>query len=391
VFPKHITVLSPTRFSFDNNNKITTFREKNQTNVFRMSSIKKWWSTRKKAKEAAKAKEEAAKKNNKKVNQSKKEEKQKDPEEQDDLEEDENKYNEIENLKTKIEVMKIHGRTQDQFDIDASELDHYACAKEKFGSYWLGKYLGTMGEFQKFEVVNLKMDTIDDSKIFLISEILPDESAMHAATVASEKGISPTLFEQLICGDRYFMLMSKMSGPSLKNTYPYNVEDIKQCLSLYYDLILFDNIDQNALLVENFLMGINRQTGNKYWKMIDYLSAGEAVELDDTKRAEFTGNTKEEEQFLVLYTKIENFLFETLGGTWLADNNLKRKMIAFTTLYYGIKRFYSENFNITILSGKSVIPKYVLDKYFTEELKSQLFEKYSYFRHFLNNAYEEVL
>lgn len=96
------------------------------------------------------------------------------------------------------------------------------------------------------------------------------------AQYAASLGIGPPISSVSICQGHYYIVMKKLSGPSLEELYPFDSSYIDRALDLYYKLL------QNGVIQNDFHAG-NLILDGKRLYLIDYGDASFLSEKPDFK------------------------------------------------------------------------------------------------------------
>lgn len=120
------------------------------------------------------------------------------------------------------------------------------------------------------------------------------------ATAAGELGIGPKVFESGTCGDNSLVVLQRLSGPTLLETYPFEPERIQQALLLYHRLLTQTGIAQHDLTADNLIFDQDRLY------LIDY---GRSIKLNRLDHAEAEKEMRHMANALVL--DIEDAVWES--------------------------------------------------------------------------------
>ncbi len=208
----------------------------------------------------------------------------------------------------------------------------FLCALEKLKPYVPKKYLnrGYMGSIYEACKVGNSWSADDCNYVIKVTQMYKTRDEIKYTELAAEHGIGPKVFGSVSCKNNdemfEFIVMEKLSGPSLEAAYPYKREDVHSALKLYWDFYQKANIFQNDPKAENFMFTI--RDGIQKLVMIDY---GIATPGDKTPYEHMR--------------KIAIFLFRSLvGPRWYKDKDLIQKAEVWKNVANGVKDFFDDHF-----------------------------------------------
>ncbi|CAH6418457.1 Hypothetical protein POVN_LOCUS179 [uncultured virus] len=146
------------------------------------------------------------------------------------------------------------------------------CTKELLDGWVPGRILGN----NVYELT--KVGKPADRVLKVVTDV-HTASMMEAkvATTAGNLGIGPAVYGGVLCGTTYYMVMQRLSGPTL-NERILTVEDVTQVLALYYRLMTEARIMHLDLHRDNIMLDGKRLYIIDYG-IVDELSEEEAADV----------------------------------------------------------------------------------------------------------------
>lgn len=89
-------------------------------------------------------------------------------------------------------------------------------------------------------------------------------SEIDMILIASGSGVAPPIYRTTKCPSgesktvNEYMIMKKLTGPTLKYKYPYTASDVQHSLDLYYKLLIETHVDQNDFHADNLMYDHHR-------------------------------------------------------------------------------------------------------------------------------------
>ncbi|CAH6418297.1 Hypothetical protein POVN_LOCUS70 [uncultured virus] len=145
-------------------------------------------------------------------------------------------------------------------DEEVPTADQMACAEPLLEGY---KPIASLGAGVFGDVYALQKETKAGplaDRVLKISSVYsetlenqPDWPEGKMGEVAGKLGIGPVVYAHTICEETAYIVMQRLSGPTLDKAYPYKPEWIKAALTLYYNLAIQAGISQADLKASNLI------------------------------------------------------------------------------------------------------------------------------------------
>ncbi len=220
-----------------------------------------------------------------------------------------------------------------------------SCVVKEIAPWYPSRILGAGGQGVVFEVCKKHNECVAvvkiSQKLLPKSQSEPQSNEGFIASKAGKLGIGPIIYQWGRCKNKTkqnvvtdFIVMEKLSGPTLEASYPYKSEDIIAALNLYYNLLVNHNILHRDFKASNLMFNENRLY------LIDY---GVAVKFDISKI------TKKE---------LANIMFSdasVLGNTligkfeskyFLLDQNMKQRAQMFRLVWNSIQKWCNSHLEV---------------------------------------------
>lgn len=124
----------------------------------------------------------------------------------------------------------------------------------------------------------------DDSKLLKFTPIFERSQKKislenYASQIADETKIGPRVYSTGICDDYFYIVVQKLSGPSLQEAYPFPVKYINRALNLYFTF-LKNGLVQNDFHAGNLILDTIDKKKEKEQQRLYLIDYGDTINID---------------------------------------------------------------------------------------------------------------